>query len=271
MGSLLNPPDGFVFTGQDFAYIKDRIFALAGIRLSDQKDKMVYSRLSRRIRELGLGDFAQYCLRLEHDRDEQIQFINALTTNKTQFFREGHHFDFLAAIAEDHPAPLRIWSSACSTGEEPYSIAAQLVSLGRREDRILATDLNTQVLATAQSGLYDVNEAASIPPGILADTFLKGRGDQAGWMRPCRQVRDRVTFRQLNLIGPWPFRHKFNLIFCRNVMIYFDRPTQATLIERFYQQLEDGGFLLLGHAEGLDKHQRGFVSLGKTIYQKVAV
>jgi len=180
MGSLLNPTDGFVFTPTDFAFIRERIFALAGIRLSEQKDKMVYSRLSRRIRELGLKDFSQYLLHLDGDKGEQVLFINALTTNKTQFFREGHHFEFLAEQAMEHPGPLRIWSSACSTGEEPYSIAAQLVSMGRLNDRILATDLNTQVLASAESGLYDVNEASSIPNAILKHTFLKGKGRSKG-------------------------------------------------------------------------------------------
>ncbi|ROQ24808.1 CheR family methyltransferase [Gallaecimonas pentaromativorans] len=270
MGSLLNPADGFAFTAEDFAFVRSRIFDMAGIRLSDQKDKMVYSRLSRRIRELGLGDFSQYLRFLDSSRDEQVHFVNALTTNKTQFFRESHHFDFLAELAAGHSEPLRVWSAACSTGEEPYSIAAQLVALGREQDRILATDLNTQVLHTAETGFYDINEAANIPPGILKQTFLKGTGRHSGLMQPSRALRARVSFRQLNLIGPWPFKQSFDVIFCRNVMIYFDKPTQNRLVTRFCQQLKPGGYLLLGHAEGLDKAQRDFVSIGKTIYQKVA-
>ncbi|WKE67058.1 protein-glutamate O-methyltransferase CheR [Gallaecimonas kandeliae] len=269
MGVLLNPPEGFAFTAADFAFIRQRIFALAGIRLLDHKDKLVYSRLSRRIRELGLHSFAQYCQLLERQPAEQTHFVNALTTNKTQFFREQHHFAFLAELAERHPAPLRLWSAACSTGEEPYSIAAQLVALGRHQDKVLATDLNTQVLAAAEAGLYDLGDAAAIPQAIRHSGFLKGKGAQAGWMKPRQAVRALVSFRRLNLMDDWPFREPFDVIFCRNVMIYFDKATQSKLLGRFRQHLRAGGYLLLGHAEGMDKGQPGYRSLGHTIWEAV--
>ncbi len=271
----------FAFTKDDFKAIQQRMLLLAGITLGEQKMQMVYSRLARRLRKLNLRSFSQYLQRLEQgDAAETVEFINALTTNKTSFFREMHHFDYMRAnlIPEwrNHRGirPIRIWSSACSTGEEPYSIGSLLLAEGLSSElfniKILATDLDSRVLATAMAGIYPVDAAQQIPPQPLRSGFLKGKGAHSGYMRASADLRELIAFRQLNLNSTWPFQDKFDLIFCRNVMIYFDPSTQHRLLKRFWHHLHPGGILMLGHSETLGEMRTQFEAIGRTIYRKVS-
>lgn len=266
----------FQFTVQDFELIRHKLRAVAGITLSDQKMPMVYGRLSRRVRELQLTSFADYLTFLEQHAEEYECFINAMTTNKTHFFRESHHFDYLAQtliprwrLEPQHP--VHIWSTACSTGEEPYSIAATLLASG--EDliprvKVLATDLDTKVLATAREGIYDASAVSGIPAPSLKAGFVKGKGPYQGVIQPKQRCRDLVLFKQLNLFADWPFKYPMDVIFCRNVLIYFDKPTQHLLLERFWQLLAPGGVLFLGHSESLGPLANQFSAVGQTVYTK---
>ena len=271
----------FEFSDQDFQRVRRIINQVAGISLADGKRELVYSRLSRRLRQRGFRRFEDYCDFLEtgDDEAELSEFVNALTTNLTSFFRESHHFEFLAN--ELLPTlirarglsnrRIRIWSAGCSTGEEPYSIAIvlrEVLPTTGWDVKILATDLDSNVLATAEHGVYEWNRVKDLSESRLRRWFQKGRNAQAGWVRVAPALRDLVTFRQLNLMGDWPMRGPFDLIFCRNVVIYFDKPTQQILFERYANILVDRGHLFVGHSESLFKVTERFTPLGKTIYQR---
>ena len=271
----------FEFSDQDFQRIRRIINQVAGISLADGKRELVYSRLSRRLRQRGLQRFQDYCDYLEagDDEDELREFINALTTNLTSFFREPHHFEFLAndvlsALTRSRGLSnrrIRIWSAGCSTGEEPYSIAIvlrEVLPTVGWDIKILATDLDSNVLATAERGIYEWNRVKDLSESRLRRWFQKGRNAQAGWVRVAPALRDLITFRQLNLMDDWPMRGPFDLIFCRNVVIYFDKATQAVLFERYADILIERGHLFVGHSESLFKVTERFVPLGKTIYQR---
>jgi chemotaxis protein methyltransferase CheR len=265
----------FEFSDRDFQHIRQVISGIAGISLADSKRDLVYSRLSRRLR------FNDYCQLLESGENEAelSEFINALTTNLTSFFREVHHFDFLAkellpALMRERnfgSRRLRIWSAGCSTGEEPYSIAMvvreTLPTVGW-DIKILATDLDSNVLATAQQGVYDLNRVKGLPEQRIRRWFQKGSGAQAGKVRVTPALRELITFRQLNLMEPWPMRGAFDLMFCRNVLIYFNKQTQRVLFDRFADQLIEDGHLFVGHSESLFKVTDRFAPLGKTIYKR---
>lgn len=271
----------FEFSDQDFQRVRRIINEVAGISLADGKRELVYSRLSRRLRQRSFRRFEDYCDYLEagDDEDELSEFVNALTTNLTSFFREPHHFEFLT----DELLPtlmrsrglsnrrIRIWSAGCSTGEEPYSIAIvlreALPSVGW-DVKILATDLDSNVLATAERGVYEWNRVKDLSESRLRRWFQKGRNAQAGSVRVAPALRDLITFRQLNLMDDWPMRGPFDLIFCRNVVIYFDKATQRVLFERYADILVERGHLFVGHSESLFKVTERFVPLGKTIYQR---
>ncbi len=271
----------FEFSDQDFQNIRRIINRIAGISLADGKRELVYSRLSRRLRQLGLRRFDEYCTLLETSNDtvELGEFVNALTTNLTAFFRESHHFDFLAnellpAFMRDRGLTnrrLRIWSAGCSTGEEPYSIAMvvreTLPAVGW-DVKILATDLDSNVLATAQRGIYDWDRVKDLPETRRRRWFLKGCGAQAGQVRVAPALCDLISFRRLNLMEDWPMRGVFDIVFCRNVVIYFDKPTQSALFERFADRMIKQGHLFVGHSESLFKVTERFTPLGKTIYQR---
>lgn len=268
----------FELTDKDFKFIQWFMHKRVGIYLSDRKRAMVYARLSRQMRRRGLSRFAQYRALIEHDEQECIHFINTLTTNKTHFFREYHHFEFLEKVTVDGWRSLgnrdiNIWSAGCSTGEEPYSIAASLLVSGTFDFadsvKIWATDLDTQVLAHAQQGIYSQESQASIPPEYLKRCFLRGKGAQSGKIKVASRLQQFVHFRPLNLMDPWPLPNAFDLIFCRNVMIYFDKPTQERLITRFHEHLKPGGVLFLGHSESLGRCGPLFHHLGQTIYVKM--
>ncbi|MFM7275792.1 MAG: CheR family methyltransferase [Gammaproteobacteria bacterium] len=272
----------FAFSDSDFAFIRQMVEQHAAIKLPDSKRQMVYGRLVRRLRELRLGSFAEYVALLRDDPGgpEFVNLINAVTTNLTSFFRERHHFEVL----EDKVLPelqqrnaanrrIRVWSAGCSTGEEPYSIAitlrgSSLLSQGW-DARVLATDIDTKVLATAEAGVYGIDRIRDLPEDLKRRGFLRGRGDASQRVRVRREMQELITFRQLNLMEPWPMRHRFDVIFCRNVVIYFDKPTQGRLFDRFADQLNDGGYVFLGHSETMHNLTTRFRLLGQTVYQKV--
>ncbi|HEY9199762.1 MAG TPA: protein-glutamate O-methyltransferase CheR [Gammaproteobacteria bacterium] len=268
----------FHFTEDDFRAVCRYIGEHAGIVLSEAKRDMVYSRLARRLRALDLNRFADYLHLLDRDPDELGQFVNALTTNLTAFFREEHHFEFLARTlvpawaADRNRTRLRIWSAGCSTGEEPYSLAmtlAEALPADRDWDlRILATDLDTEVLARAAQGVYSGERLKGVREERRRRWFLRGRGAHAGQVRVAPELQDMITFRQLNLLQEWPFQGPFDVIFCRNVVIYFDKSTQRVLFDRYADLLTAHGHLFIGHSETLFRVSERFDSLGNTIYRK---
>ncbi len=271
----------FEFSDQDFRRIRQIINEVAGISLADSKRELVYSRLSRRLRQLGLRRFEEYCRLLETGGDsaELGEFVNALTTNLTAFFREPHHFEFLAedllpVLTRERAfgnRRFRIWSAGCSTGEEPYSIAMvlrELLPAVGWDVKILATDLDSNVLATAERGVYEWDRVKGLSEARLRRWFLRGRGAQEGRVQVAPALREMITFRRLNLMEEWPMRGVFDIVFCRNVVIYFDKPTQRVLFERFADILVEQGHLFVGHSESLFKVTERFAPLGKTIYRR---
>ncbi|MEO8101369.1 MAG: CheR family methyltransferase [Betaproteobacteria bacterium] len=267
----------FEFTDADFRRLKRMIFDYAGISLNDNKKPMAYSRLTKRLRQLGLTCFREYLDFVESSgSEEHVRFINALTTNLTYFFREAHHFTILSEhlqkLQED--APLTVWSAACSTGEEPYSIAMSAIEAFGTDSppvRIIASDLDTDALATAKRGVYTAEKVASLTPQRLKRFFLKGAGDQAGFARIRPQVQRLVEFRQINLNeGAWEMESAAPLaaIFCRNVMIYFNKDTQTKILDRFAPLLRRDGLLFAGHSENFFYNGREtFRIRGKTVYE----
>ncbi len=269
----------FRFTDSDFARIRTLVGELTGIAMTESKREMVYSRLVRRVRYLGLDNFADYCTLLqEGDEGELVQFVNALTTNLTAFFREEHHFDYLATtlLPQLQHAKgrrrLRIWSAGCSTGAEPYSIAMVVKETWPDatdwDVKILATDIDSNVLATACKGVYGEEQVQGVGRQRLQRWFKKGRGHNRDLVRVTPALQELVTFQRLNLMQAWPMRGHFDMIFCRNVVIYFDKPTQRVLFERFANLLDTRGYLFVGHSEALYDVSQRFESLGKTIHRK---
>lgn len=270
----------FTFTRHDFEYIRDMVGDRTGIVLSEHKVDMVYGRLARRLRQLNIKSFKDYLKRLESDGDQElVEFTNALTTNLTAFFREPHHFEFLAKTAipelvKQRPDKrLRIWSAGCSTGEEPYTIAITLheaLPLIRNWDvKILATDLDSNVVARAKAGIYDQERVNGINTDRQNRWFRKGSGSNDGKVRVSPDLQQLITFKQLNLMHQWPMRGPFDIIFCRNVVIYFNKDTQRVLFDRYADMLADDGYLIVGHSESLHKVTERFSLLGKTVYKKV--
>jgi len=261
----------FLLTERDFDKIRALIHRRAGISLGSQKREMVYSRLARRLRALQLSDFSSYLAQLEaDDRSPEWEFFtNALTTNLTAFFREAHHFPLLAAHAKKHGRPYSVWCAAASTGEEPYSIAITLAeALGERAATVLATDIDTQVLAKARSGIYTAEQVAKLPTEQLKRFFLKGNGQRAGSVKVKPELAATIEFAPLNLLAPdWGIQARFDAIFCRNVMIYFDKPTQGRILERFVPLLKPHGLLFAGHSENFSYVTRAFQLRGQTVYE----
>lgn len=259
---------------RDFGTIRKIIADYAGIKLSPQKRNMVYNRLLRRLRARGLSSFSDYLELVQREgSDEREPFVNALTTNLTAFFREPHHFELLLAHARQRAgkrgAPLRCWSSACSTGEEAWSIAMVLRE-AECAGEVLGTDIDTDVLNTAQAGVYRSERAAALAPERLRRHFLRGTGDNDGLVSVRSELRSLVRFGQLNLQSPaWPALERFDVIFCRNVVIYFDREYQKKLLGRFADLLVPGGLLMVGHSESFPAAHPGFRSCGRTAYERV--
>lgn len=271
----------FSFMDSDFKHICQMVQEYSGIHLTDIKRELVYSRVSRRLRALGLKSFDTYCQRIEQgDEVEKEAFINAITTNTTSFFREIHHFEYLAntllpSLTKQQARPrLRIWSAGCSAGHEPYCIAITLQEALSNEAcqdaKILATDLDSNVLATARQGVYPLEHVQKVPKAQLRQWFLRGKGAQADKVRLASELREMISFNQLNLMHTWPMQGPFDIIFCRNVVIYFDKPTQRRLFDRYADMLAPGGHLFIGHSETLNQVSDRFKLIGTTIYRKLA-
>jgi chemotaxis protein methyltransferase CheR len=264
----------FKYTASDFKRVQKMIYQHAGISLSDSKQELVYSRLSRRLRVTGIGSFSEYLDALEQNGGAEWEaFTNALTTNLTSFFREEHHFPLLAERMRKHRGsdPFVIWCSASSTGEEPYSIAMTAVdAFGSFTPpvTIIATDLDTNVLETAKAGIYPENRINKLPADLVKRFFLRGTGKQEGYVRVRKELRDMITFHQLNLLdNSWPLRSQMDVIFCRNVMIYFDKPTQLEILKKFVPLLRTDGLMFAGHSESFYHAEDYFKLRGKTVYE----
>ena len=266
----------FSFSAADFERVRELIYQRAGISLNAGKQAMVYSRLSRRLRETSHRSFGAYLQWLQANtgasgESEWQEFINCLTTNLTSFFREEHHFHALVDDLKGMTGrPLRIWCSAASTGEEPYSIAMTVVeTLGNNANvRIVASDIDTKVLATAQRAVYDV-DSRGLSPERLHRHFLRGKGANSGFIRVKPELAKLIEFRPFNLMSrPWSLGEPFDLIFCRNVMIYFDNATQRQVLQQMHGVLKPQGLLYVGHSENFTDSRDLFHLRGKTIYQR---
>lgn len=269
----------------DFNFICEFVYQSTGIVLNENKREMVYRRLTRIVRDRKLNSFSDYCqlLRTQGDQEKDF-FINAITTNLTSFFREKHHFDYLAdeelpklmankSVNANGKKRLRIWSSASSTGEEPYSIAITVLETMRSvmsawDVKILATDIDSNVLATGKAGVYEYRRIENIDEDLKPKYFQRGSGANQNNIRVNKELSDLITFKQLNLLHEWPMKGQFDVIFCRNVIIYFDKPTQQELFARYYDLLAPGGLLMLGHSENLGAYQQHFNNAGRTIFRK---
>lgn len=270
----------FKFSEKDFAYIRNIISDRTGIVLADHKVDMVYGRLSRRLRELNLESFDEYLSSIENDEQELIHFVNALTTNLTAFFRESHHFEFLASklipqiMKNKASKRLRIWSAGCSSGEEPYTIAMTVRSIISENSgwdvKILATDLDSNMVKKGSDGIYTEERVTGLSQQHMKKWVKKGRGDTTGMVKMDDKLRDMITFKQLNLMHEWPMKGPFDLIFCRNVVIYFNKETQAMLFDRYADMLVDDGHLFIGHSESMYKICDRFKLLGQTIYKRLS-
>jgi chemotaxis protein methyltransferase CheR len=269
----------FVLQDGDFRQIVKLVMDTAGIVLTEKKRAFIHGRLGRRLRILGLTDFAEYCRLLEgRDGDaERHNLINAITTNHTNFFREPHHFDYLdkkvlPALVEargNGPGRLRIWSAGCSTGEEPYTLAMTLRGhqppLTGWDVKVLATDLDTNVVAHAAAGVYDAERLEAIP-AAYRKRYVTDQPDGRAIMND--EIHSLITFAPLNLLESWPMNGPFDVIFCRNVVIYFDKPTQRRLFDRYADMLKPNGWLFVGHSESLANVTSRFDLVGRTIYRR---
>jgi len=264
----------FIFTAADFERVRKLIYGLAGISLSPSKREMVYSRLGRRLRILGLSEFSDYLHLIESGAAAELEaFTNALTTNLTAFFREEHHFPLLAELLQRHKGEgqITLWCAAASTGEEPYSMAmtaSEVFGTLTPPVRILATDIDTSVLAKAQQGVYAMERLEKMSQERIRRFFLRGKGAQAGQARVRDELRAMINYRPLNLLdASWPIRGQFHAIFCRNVMIYFDKSTQYAILKKFVPLLRPDGLLFAGHSESFHHAADLFRPRGKTVYE----
>lgn len=262
----------FDFTPQDFARVRHIIYNHAGISLSEAKSDMVYSRIGRRLRVVGAVSFKQYLDNLESQNDpaEWEAFTNALTTNLTSFFREEHHFPILAQHLLTLKKPIRIWCSAASTGEEPYTIAmtaCEAFGTLKPPVEIIATDIDTNVLNTASRGVYPYERVSKLTDARRKQFFLRGTGTNEGAVRVRDELKNLITFHQLNLLDEqWPIKEPFDAIFCRNVMIYFDKPTQSKILSHFVPLMKPHALLFAGHSENFLYVSNAFHLQGKTVY-----
>ncbi len=285
MAEVGGEPREFPLTEREFRYLTSIVYDRSGIVLGPNKVNMIYSRLSRRLRELCLPSFGAYCEILQGpDGQAELGFlINAVTTNLTRFFREPHHFEHLrreltrmgtSAKADRRGRRLRIWSAGCSSGEEPYSVAITvaeaLADLASWDARILATDLDTNMVAAARAGIYPPATMAELTKSVRLRFFERPPREREGSGQVVEPIRRLITFKHLNLLGPWPMKGPFDAIFCRNVMIYFDARTKTALVERLASLLKPGGWLYIGHSETLLDHHAGLRLSGPTIYRKLA-
>ncbi|MGP9764780.1 CheR family methyltransferase [Halomonas sp. AOP13-D3-9] len=261
-----------VLTDADFTRIRELIYQRAGIVLAEHKREMVYSRLAKRLRHHGMTRFTDYLVRLERQPEakEWEAFTNALTTNLTAFFREAHHFPLLAEHIKNKPDPVTIWCSAASTGEEPYSLAMTLLeTLGAKasQAKVIATDIDTDALARARAGVYPLEQVRKLDETRVKRFFQKGTGNHAGFARVRPEVSALVEFLPLNLLAPqWSIKGPFDAVFCRNIMIYFDKDTQSKILKRFAPLMKPDGLLFAGHSENFSYISDAFKLRGQTVY-----
>jgi chemotaxis protein methyltransferase CheR len=264
----------FHFTTQDFQLISKLIYQHAGIALAGSKQELVYSRVARRLRATGIKTFAEYLERLQRgDEAEWEEFTNSLTTNLTSFFREPHHFRILTEHLRKMGKirPIELWCSACSTGEEAYSLAMTAVDAFGGFDnpvRIVASDLDTKVLEIARTGRYRLESVTKIPPQQIDKFFVRCNGEHAGYVQVRPELQKMITFRRVNLLDmTWPIREKLDVIFCRNVMIYFDKATQFAILKKFAPLMRNDGLLFAGHSENFFHADAYFKLRANTVYE----
>ncbi|MEY3785994.1 MAG: hypothetical protein RLZ75_199 [Pseudomonadota bacterium] len=268
----------FKFTVDDFNFLRKLSNDHSGIQVPDERFDMFYSRLSKRIRKLGLVNFNAYCQYLKDDPEAEFtNFINAITTNLTAFFREMHHFDYVrdvvipeVLIRNKSSRQIRVWSAGCSTGEEPYSLAITLLENvpSDWDIKILATDLDTHVLQVASEGIYTEDRVSDLSENRLKQWFMRGKSSQLGQVKVRPQLQHIIQFKQLNLMQDWPMKCHFDFIFCRNVLIYFDRETKTLLTQRYAQMLSERSWLFIGHSESLNQLSTEFELVACTSYRK---
>ncbi|HSW59488.1 MAG TPA: protein-glutamate O-methyltransferase CheR [bacterium] len=264
----------------EFDKLRELVYKISGISLANTKKELVISRFSKRLKELKINSFGEYHdLLISPSGFSEVQnFINSITTNKTDFFRESHHFDFIVStfipqvVAASRPV-VRVWSAACSTGEEPYTIAMvmskYLVEPYGIPVKILATDIDTNVLKAAARGVYDSHAIGQVPEKYLKKYFLRGKGDSFGLFKVKDDIRSMVTFKQLNFIASeYPITATFDIIFCRNVIIYFSPETKKLVVGKLFRYLSEGGYIMMGHSETLFNMIDGLIYLKNTVYQK---
>lgn len=284
MSPVLGP--GAKLSLKDFRRLSQFIHANYGIKLPESKHTMLQSRLAKRLRVLGMSDFSRYCdyvLCPEGMKEELVHMVDVVTTNKTEFFRERATFDRFVGLALPSllkdgdlggPNRVRVWSAGCSTGEEAYSLAICLAEspLGRGPGgySVLATDVSSQVLSKARLGVYDEDAVNPIAPELRRKYLMRGKQSARGLVRIVPELRARVSFQRLNLMEPLNFAQPMHVVFCRNVLIYFDHSTQAGLLARFCQVIRPGGFLFLGHSETLQGMNLPLKQIAPLMYQKVA-
>lgn len=274
-------PGEFKMTNRDFRELAAMLYADAGIYLPELKATLVYSRLAKRLRALNLQSFQDYCelVGAPDGAGERLEMLSALTTNVTRFFREPHHFEHLQTHvlpslieAARRGARPRLWSAACSSGQEPYSVALTLLGLepkaGALDIKILATDIDPRVVAEGQRGVYVEAALADVPPALKKRYFTPAAGGRGQEWAVADELKQLVSFRTLNLNADWPMQGRFSAILCRNVVIYFDEPTQQRVWSRFASKLEPGGWLYIGHSERVTGPAASrFVSDGITAYR----
>ncbi len=263
----------FAFKQKDFERVRRFIYQKAGIHLAQSKDSMVYSRLARRIRALNLTSFDAYLKYLQTTPEEEQAFVNALTTNLTAFYREPHHFRELAVFLRTHRRPITIWCAASSSGEEPYSIAMTVVeTLGRFDVpvNIIASDIDSNVLNYARAGIYPMDITKKLTPAQCKQFLYKGKGRHKGKVKVVDELKQLISFRQINLTdSQWSIRGPIDIIFCRNVMIYFDRKTQLSILGKMVQLMPHDGLYVAGHSENFNSEPNLVKPLGKTTYRPV--
>ena len=281
---LNNIKKEFIFTDDDFNFLSELAVKTAGINLTTDKRELVYGRVSKRLRILDIDNFKDYCKLLKKkNSEESLHFINSITTNVTSFFRENHHFEYLAnnvipdiikSNAGLSTPRLRIWSAGCSTGEEPYSIAMVLreniSDIDNWDAKILATDLDSNVLKTAKQAIYPLERVKQVSIERKKRWMQMGYGENHDSIKIKEEIRQLVHFKQLNLTEPWPVQGTFDCIFFRNVAIYFKRPTQTSILNRFADHQQINGKLFVGHSESLIGISQRYQSTGQTIHKKVA-
>lgn len=282
MAVNVNTTREYEFTESDFNKLRKIANSHTGIIVTDDKYDMYYARLVKRIRMLNLASFKDYVKYLNAHMDSEFTpFIDSITTNLTSFFREPHHFEVMKSTIipdlcnrADVAQGLKAWSAGCSTGEEPYTLAITLLEgldgiTGSPRPSILASDIDTTVLAKASRGIYEISRVEGLDTSIKRRWFFKGKGSNHGHVRVSPELQNIIDFKQVNLMQEWPMKNRFHIIFCRNVVIYFDKPTKVKLLNRYADQLVEGGYMILGHSESLQGMSDRFETIGKTVYKKI--